>query len=66
MLSLTQLPPEILQNVLCYINPEDVAAVAQVCQMLWRFMSGNSLLYKAIYLQHLVCQASYTSIRPDR
>jgi len=54
MASLTQLPPEILHEILGYVAPEDLGPLLLTCRRFHNFVAGNSSLCKAIYLHHLV------------
>ncbi|KAJ9149030.1 F-box domain-containing protein [Pleurostoma richardsiae] len=53
MVLLTQLPPEILHHVLSYVAPEDLARLAYVCRDIYYFVTANSALHQAIYLNSL-------------
>lgn len=50
MVSLTDLPPEVIHNVLQYIDPSDLAFVPRVCQALHHSVRGNAMLFKHVYL----------------
>ncbi|KAK8010470.1 hypothetical protein PG990_009435 [Apiospora arundinis] len=52
MVSLTELPPEVLHNVLQYLDPSDLAFVPRVCQALHHAVRGNAMLFKHVYLAH--------------
>ncbi|KAK8090995.1 hypothetical protein PG994_000500 [Apiospora phragmitis] len=52
MVSLTELPPEVIHNVLQYVDPRDLAFVPRVCQTLHHSVRGNSMLFKHVYLAH--------------
>ncbi|KXJ95403.1 hypothetical protein Micbo1qcDRAFT_230668 [Microdochium bolleyi] len=49
----TELPPEIIQNVLAHVGPRDLARVPLVCQSLRYAVQDNKPLFKAVYLAHL-------------
>ena len=51
---LTQLPPEILHNILGLVDPDDLASLPLTCRSLYHFVTGNAPLCRAIYLRHLV------------
>lgn len=50
---LTQLPLEIVNHILSFVAPEDLARVNTVCWYLYRAVKGNSALFRAVYLNHL-------------
>ncbi|KAK8079755.1 f-box-like domain-containing protein [Apiospora hydei] len=52
MVSLTELPPEVIHNVLQYVDPSDLAFVPRVCHTLRNSVRGNSMLFKHVYLTH--------------
>ncbi|KAK8028941.1 hypothetical protein PG991_005997 [Apiospora marii] len=52
MVSLTDLPPEVIHNVLQYVDPSDLAFVPRVCQALLHSVRGNAMLFKHVYLAH--------------
>ena len=52
MVSLTDLPPEVIHNVLQYVDPSDLAFVPRVCQALHHSVRGNAMLFKHVYLAH--------------
>lgn len=51
---LTQLPPEIVNHILSFVDPEDLARVNTVCQYLYHAVKDNTALFRAVYLNHLV------------
>jgi len=53
MTLLTDLPAEIIHNVLAHVAPEDLAVVPKVCRTLSHAVRDNSTLFKAVYLNHL-------------
>ena len=50
---LIQLPPEILGNILTFVDPQELARVRSVCRYLNGFVKGNSTLHKEIYYRLL-------------
>ncbi len=54
MVHLTQLPPEILHNILSHVEPEDTAYVRQTCRHLLTFVDGNRALFRELYYRKLV------------
>lgn len=52
MVSLTELPPEVIHNVLQYVDPSDLAFVPRVCQSLNNTVRDNAMLFKHVYLAH--------------
>lgn len=58
MLAFAQLPPELISNVLGFVDPEDLAQVKLTCRYLYHTVQGNAALFRAIYLRHLVSTCS--------
>lgn len=56
--SLVTLPPELLHQILVWIDPADVVGLPRVCRRLRAFVSQNVTLYHDVYLHHLVCLAA--------
>lgn len=54
MLAFTQLPPELISNVLSFVDPEDLAQVNLTCKYLYHTVKDNTSLFRALYLRHLV------------
>ena len=54
MVQLTQLPPEILHNILSHVEPEDTPYVRQTCRYLLNFIDGNRALFRELYYRKLV------------
>jgi hypothetical protein len=54
MVHLTQLPPEILHNILSHVEPEDTAYVRQTCRYLLTFIDGNRALFRELYYRKMV------------
>ncbi|KAI0482535.1 hypothetical protein GGR56DRAFT_192501 [Xylariaceae sp. FL0804] len=50
---LTELPAELLQHVLGYVDPPDLAFVPRTCKVLYHAVAGNGPLFKRVYLRHL-------------
>ncbi|KAI1130541.1 hypothetical protein F5Y10DRAFT_235477 [Nemania abortiva] len=53
MLLLTDLPPEVLYHILGYVNPPDLAWIPRTCKSLYYAVTGNTTLFKHVYLHHL-------------
>ncbi|KAK8106170.1 hypothetical protein PG999_009529 [Apiospora kogelbergensis] len=47
-----QTPPEVIHNVLQYVDPSDLAFVPRVCQSLNNTVRDNAMLFKHVYLAH--------------
>lgn len=54
MVLLIQLPPEIIHNILRFVNPDDLGWIAATCRFLRDCITGNNVLYRDIYLRILV------------
>jgi hypothetical protein len=52
--ALIRLPPEIVHNILKYVNPVDLARIAKTCRMLHRSIMQDRLLCKEIWCLSLV------------
>ncbi|KAH8889666.1 hypothetical protein GQ53DRAFT_187850 [Thozetella sp. PMI_491] len=50
---LTQLPSEILHNILTYVEPQDLRVLPLVCRYLTTYLKDNSALCRAIYYRIL-------------
>jgi hypothetical protein len=48
------LPPEIVHNILKYVNPIDLARIAETCRMLHRSIAQDRLLCKEVWCLCLV------------
>ncbi|KAJ0115298.1 f-box domain-containing protein [Diaporthe amygdali] len=53
MVLLTQLPLEIVNHVLSFVDPEDLPRANTTCQYLYHAVKDNSALFRAVYLRHL-------------
>lgn len=53
-LTLTQLPPELVTNVLSFVDPEDLPMVNLTCRYLYHTVRDNTALFRALYLNNLV------------
>ncbi|KAI1393941.1 uncharacterized protein F4822DRAFT_30698 [Hypoxylon trugodes] len=53
MVLLTDLPPEIVQHVLGYVDPPDLGRVPLVCKNLYHTVKGNSAIFRSVYLNIL-------------
>lgn len=52
---LINLPAEVLQLILQWLDPADIVIILpQVCSLLRAFAKGNKTLCRAVYLKHLV------------
>lgn len=54
MVLLTQLPLEIVNHVLSFVDPEDLPRVNTTCQYLYHAVKDNKALFRAVYFRHLV------------
>lgn len=54
MVHITQLPPEILHNILSHVEPEDLGYVRRACRHLHTFVDGNRALFRDVYYRKLV------------
>ncbi|KAI1461550.1 hypothetical protein F4805DRAFT_453436 [Annulohypoxylon moriforme] len=52
MVFLTELPPEIVQHVLGYVDPPDLAWIPRICKSFYHTVKGNASLFRAVYLNH--------------
>jgi hypothetical protein len=52
MALLTELPPEILHNILRFVNPADLAWISRICKTLCYSIKGNTTLFRDVYLAH--------------
>lgn len=52
MVLLTELPPEILYNVLIHVDPPDLAWMPRVSRAFYHAISQNVPLFKQVYLQN--------------
>lgn len=53
MVLFIDLPPEIIYNVLRFVEPSDLAWIPRICKTLYHSVAGNTWLFKQIYLAHL-------------
>lgn len=60
--ALISLPPEIVHNILKYVDPIDLARVAGTCRVLRRSISLDRLLCKEVWCLHLVSHYSYGEV----
>ncbi|KAK3944895.1 hypothetical protein QBC46DRAFT_350253 [Diplogelasinospora grovesii] len=49
MVTLTHLPPEIVHNILSYVDPEDLASLCLTCRYFSNYVPGNRALWRDIY-----------------
>jgi len=54
MVHLTQLPVEILHNILGFVEPADLGNLPRTCRHLYGFVTGNAALCRDIYYRMLV------------
>lgn len=52
MVLLTELPPEIVQHVLGYVEPSDLGWIPRVCKNLYHIVNGNTSLFRIVYLNN--------------
>ncbi|OTA69559.1 hypothetical protein K449DRAFT_384523 [Hypoxylon sp. EC38] len=52
MTLLTELPPEIVQHVLGYVDPPDLAWIPRICKSFYHTVKGNTTLFKVVYLNN--------------
>jgi hypothetical protein len=52
MALLTDLPPEIIHNVLRYVDAPDLAWISRVCKTFCYSIKGNQTLFRDVYLAH--------------
>lgn len=52
MVLLTELPPEIVQHVLGYVDPPDLAWIPRICKSFYHTVKGNTSLYRVVYLNN--------------
>ncbi|KAI0203774.1 hypothetical protein F4808DRAFT_415702 [Astrocystis sublimbata] len=50
---LTDLPPEVLDHILGYVDPEDLFRIPRICKRLYHAIQDNAPLFMSIYLRHL-------------
>ncbi|KAI8624253.1 hypothetical protein F5Y19DRAFT_320085 [Xylariaceae sp. FL1651] len=50
---LTELPPEIINHILGYVDPLDLAWIPRTCRALYHAVTANTSLFKLVYLNHL-------------
>jgi hypothetical protein len=53
MVLLTELPPEIIHNVLRFVDPPDLSWIPRISKTLYYSVKGNATLFKHVYLAHL-------------
>ena len=57
-LHLTKLPPEILQNILSWLNPASFVHVSLICRLFRDLTRDNRQLFRDVYLLHFVSYPS--------
>jgi hypothetical protein len=50
MVLLTELPPEIIHNILRFVEPRDLAWIPRICWALYHSVKDNKTLFKDVYL----------------
>lgn len=63
MVSLINLPPEIVHNILSFVDPEDLGTIPQTCHALYDFTKGNRALCRDIYHRTLVRTLKSTGLQ---
>lgn len=54
MAVLLSLPHEILQYIFAEVRATDLAGLSLACRELHKFIQGNTLLWRSVYLNHFV------------
>lgn len=54
MLTLIQLPPELVSTILSFVDPEDLPRVNLTCKYLYHTVRDNAALFRDVYLNNLV------------
>jgi len=54
MANLTSMPPEIKHEIIRELDPLDVVALSETCNVMQRFVKGNKLWARDVYLRILV------------
>lgn len=52
MALITELPPEIIHNVLRFVDPPDLAWVSRICKIFHYSIKGNPTLFRDVYRAH--------------
>ncbi|KAI1482615.1 hypothetical protein F4774DRAFT_370178 [Daldinia eschscholtzii] len=52
MVLLTELPPEIVEHILGYVEPSDLGWIPRVCKNLYHIIHGNNSLFRIVYLNN--------------
>ncbi|KAI1779607.1 hypothetical protein F4818DRAFT_146314 [Hypoxylon cercidicola] len=52
MVLLTELPPEIVQHVLGYVDPPDLAWIPRICKRFYHTVKENNSLFRVVYLNN--------------
>lgn len=58
MVRLTQLPAEILHNILQFLDPSDLFVVPKTCHFFYEVIKDNKVLHRDIYYRVLVLPLS--------
>ncbi|KAH9897234.1 hypothetical protein F4778DRAFT_744915 [Xylariomycetidae sp. FL2044] len=53
MVFLVELPPEIIHHILGFVDPRDLAWIPRICQSFYHAVTGNTTLFRNVYLRHL-------------
>lgn len=59
MASLIKLPPELISQILGFVDPKDLAQVNLTCQFLYRAQRDNIALFRTLYLRLLVSISAF-------
>ena len=51
---LAALPPEILNHIFMWLDPESLMTASHVCRLLYSVFKGNQSLCRNVYLLHMV------------
>ncbi|KAM7222780.1 hypothetical protein V8F06_001967 [Rhypophila decipiens] len=49
MVTLLQLPPELVHHILGYVEPQDLSSIIRTCHFLNDTLKGNTAVYRSIY-----------------
>lgn len=64
-LTITQLPPELISNVLSFVDLEDLPRINLTCRHLYHTVRGNTALFRALYLNNLVSRRGCSLGKPS-
>ncbi|KAK6085708.1 hypothetical protein SCUP515_00815 [Seiridium cupressi] len=66
MAMLTELPPEILHNILRFVDPPDLAWISRICKTLCHSIKDNTILFRDVYLAHFDVPPSSDDVNWER